>query len=288
MCSFGYDMDRVYAKRVKPTFPEWAAVYTTRDRIRPFRECSNERSTTEDENPMYPSLAIGPISLPTAQFFALLAAWFGLSVLAQTGSHRRMDADSLWNLGFIMLAVGLIVARFWHVVQFWSIYRDEPLLIISPRPGGFALGAGLAGAVLAGYAFLVWRRLNPVQVAAPLAVALLAAGAVLDVSAFLTGSVVGTPTNMPWGLPYFGEVRHPVALYRAGAMLLLALWLYLRGDPERPGRVVMQALLGYGLIRLVADGFLADPSITLGGVRTSQLVGLLLSLAAAAVLHRME
>lgn len=222
---------------------------------------------------MYPVIPIGPLSLPTAPFFGLLAIWLGLGVLARTGRELRLDPDQLWNFGLSALGAGFIVARLWHVVQFWAIYRIDPLLILSPRPGAFAFWPGLAAAILAGYAFLIWKRLHPLRIGAALALSLLVAGTLLEVSGFLTSATIGLPSDLPWALPVFGESRHPVALYRAVGMAALALLLFWRGDFQRPGRLIGWAGLGYALVRLLADGFLADAA-TVGGIRITQLLAL--------------
>lgn len=222
---------------------------------------------------MYPVIPIGPLSLPTAPFFALLAIWLGLGVLARAGRELRLDPDQLWNFGLLSLGAGFIVARLWHVVQFWAIYRIEPLLILSPRPGAFSFWPGLLAGIVAGYAFLIWKRLDPVRVGAALAPSLLVAGAVLEVSGFLTSATVGLPSDLPWAIAVFGESRHPVGLYRALGMAVLAMLLFWRGDFRRPGRLIGWAGLGYALARLLADGFLADAA-AIGGLRLSQLAAL--------------
>lgn len=234
---------------------------------------------------MYPVIPLGPISLPTAPILALLAGWLGLDVMARLGKRLGLNSDDLWNFGLLCLVAGFIVARLWHVVQFWGIYREEPLLALSIRPGGLALWPGLTAAAVGGYGYLIWRQMDPVKVAAALSVGLLATGAVLNVSAFLTGATVGTPSDLPWALPYFEESRHAVALYRAAGLVVLAILLVKWGDFRRPGRVVLQAGLGYSLLRLVADAFLADAPL-LGQFRRSQVVALLAALVFTLLLAR--
>lgn len=222
---------------------------------------------------MYPVIPIGPLSLPTAPFFALLAIWLGLGLMGRSGRKVNVDPDQLWNFGLLALGAGFIVARLWHVVQFWAIYRMEWTLIFSPRPGAFSFWPGLIAALLVGYGFLIWKRMEPARVGAALALGLLVAGGLLEISAFLTSTTLGLPGNLPWALPVFDVTRHPVALYRAGGMFALAALLFRRGDFRRPGRLMGWAGLGYALLRLLADGFLADAA-TLGGIRISQLVAL--------------
>lgn len=247
---------------------------------------------------MFPSLPLGPLSLPTAQILALVAAWFGLSFMAQVGRRLHLDADMVWNLGTIGLAAGVIVARLAHAVQFWEVYRAEPLLLVSLRPGGLLLWPGVIGAVVAGYIYLIREGANPKPVAVAAIFGLLAGGAVLEISNFLTGAVVGTvsePGDALWqGLALFGGasdmaasggnvIRHPVALYRAIGMMAAVGGFLLWGNWNRPFRLAGQAVLAYALLRLGADGFAADMRL-LGSVRITQVAALFLALGAAVVL----
>ncbi len=247
---------------------------------------------------MYPSLQVGPISLPTAQILALVAAWFGLSVMAQVGRRLRLDPDMVWNLGTLALAAGLIVARLSHAVQYWSVYRAEPMLLISIRPGGLLFWPGAFGALAAGYIYLVRKGVDPRPVGVAAVFGLLAGGAVLEASNFLTAATVGVPGTPPAAISsaltgigklaeplrlISGEVRHPVALYRAIGMMLIVGGFLLWGNWKRPRRLLGQALLALALLRLFVDGFAADAS-QLGPLRISQLVALVAALGLALAL----
>ena len=253
---------------------------------------------------MYPSLQVGPISLPTAQILALVAAWFGLSVMAQVGRRLRLDPDMVWNLGTLALAAGLIVARLSHAVQYWVVYAAEPLLLISIRPGGLLFWPGVVGALAAGYLYLIRKGVDPRPVGTAAVFGVLAGGAVLEVSYFLTGATVGVPgvpsaamSSALTGIGKLaetlwlnsGEVRHPIALYRAIGMMLIVGGFLLWGNWKRPGQLAGQALLALALMRLFVDGFAADTS-QLGPLRISQLVALVaalgLALALAGTVHR--
>ncbi len=235
---------------------------------------------------MYPFLPIGPVSLPTIPVSAILAIWLGLSVMARSGARQSLHPDQTLTAGFVAVAAGIIVARLWHVIQFWAIYGAEPLLAISPRPGGMALWPGIIAALIIGYAYLLRARLDPAKIAAAAVIGGSVAEALLQIGGFLGGSVVGMATDLPWGMFYFGEFVHPVGLYRAAGALVLAGLLFLRGPFARPWRVVLVATLGYALIRLVADAFVADAA-TVGAFRVSQGVALAMSLLSSWLLARM-
>ena len=237
---------------------------------------------------MYPSLPLGPLSLPTAQILAIVAAWFGLSVMARVGRRLRLDPDMIWNLGTIAFAAGVIVARLSHAVQFWSVYRAEPLLLISIRPGGLLLWPGVVGSLVAAYLYMIRVGADPRPVGVAAMLGLLGGGVILEISNFLTGAVLGTtgvqPGAFSWVPAWLGgsydtvltqsaAVRHPVALYRAVGMMLIVGSFLVWGNWRRPGRLAAQVVLSFALLRLFADGFAADSRL-LGSLRTSQVVAL--------------
>ena len=181
---------------------------------------------------MYPALPFGPITLPTGPIFALLAIYFGLDTAARFGRRLGLRADDVWNAGLLALLAGLIVARLWNVIQFWYVYAPEPMLILSPRPSGFTLWPGLLGALVVAYAYLLWRALSPVKMAAAFAVGWLMAAGILAVGAFLTGTMTGLTSDQILG----------VALFRGDAAPGRAVpghWLFVGGGcgvgAERPG-----------------------------------------------------
>lgn len=232
---------------------------------------------------MYQALPFGPLSLPTGPIFALLAVYLGLETAARFGRQFGLRSDDVWNAGLLAVLIGLIVARLWNVIQFWYVYAAEPLLIVSLRPSGFALLPGLVGAAVAVYAYLLYRALSPARMAAALSVGLLMTAGVLAVGDYLTGAVIGLASDLPWALPYFGEMQHPVGFYRAIGFVaaLVVVWLLL--DPAHPGRTLLLVGFSFGLVHLIADGFLAQAE-TIGQFRTTQLVGFGVAVACAAAL----
>jgi len=230
---------------------------------------------------MYPALPFGPFTLPTGPIFALLAGYFGLEAAARFGRRFGLRSDDVWNAGLLGVLTGFIVARLWNVIQFWYVYSAEPLLIFSPRPSGFALLPGLIGAAAAIYAYLLYRALSPVRMAAALGVGALIAAGILAVGDYLTGAATGLPSDLPWALPYFGEMQHPVGFYRALGFAVAVVAVWLLTEPARPGRTLLLVGLAFGLVHLIADGFLGNAN-TVGPFRATQFWGFVLAVACAA------
>jgi phosphatidylglycerol:prolipoprotein diacylglycerol transferase len=232
---------------------------------------------------MYVSLPLGPMTLPTAPLLAIVAALLCLEVAARAGRRFGLRPDDVWNTGLIAIIAGLIVARLWNVIQFGDIYRNDPWLIISPRPSGFALLPGLVGGLIAGYANMIRKAMNPLRVAAAFAVGLAAAGVVTNLSNHLTGAVVGNPGLGRLAVRYFYEMVEPVALYRMAIMAAVALVAWFTLAPQRPARTLWIVLLGYGLMLLVTERMVRDP-VLLGEIRRQQGLGLLLAVGASVAL----
>lgn len=234
---------------------------------------------------MYPTLPFGPLALPTGPILAILAVIVTLDVAGRFGRRYTLHPDDVWNVGLIALASGLIVARLWNVFQFWYIYQAEPLLIFSLRPSGFEFWPGVIAALIGGYGYLLARALDPVRVAAALITGAAAGSVILGVSGYATGAVLGAITHAPTALPYFGELRHPVGLYRALGGILLTAALMASADRLRPTRTILQGILGFSLITLVGDAFLVAGA-EIAGFRISQIIALLVALIATILLAR--
>lgn len=234
---------------------------------------------------MYSTLTFGSLALPTVPLFALIAWLVGLEVAGRFGKNVHLDLNAIWNTGLVAIGVGLIVARLWNIVRFWAVYSTEPLLIFSLRPSGFEFYPGLAAALIAAYAYLIYKALDPLNIFAAAGVGTIAAMAILAVSNFLTGAVVGTITQQPWSANYFGESVHPAALYRGLGFLavLVALAIFSKriiGTSSRKAQtIILLTILGGALVRLVADGFVENAEV-LAGFRISQFVALFMALIA--------
>ena len=107
----------------------------------------------------------------------------------------------------------------------------------------------------------------------------------MAVSGYLTGGILGLPSDLPWALNYFGVARHPAGLYLAIGMAALAAVLWVRADTERPARTILWVVLGYSLLRLFVDGF-RDGMGLVGTFRISQVIALAVALVCVALLAR--
>ncbi len=234
---------------------------------------------------MYPVLPFGPFTIPTTPIVILVATTVGLEIAGRYGRRVGIAIDDIWNIGLLTILIGLIVARLWNVIQFWPIYVAEPRLIISIRPSGFVVWPGFTAGILTIFGYLLRRALHPLPVLAALLIGAATAMAIIQAGQLLSGDLLGTQSSLPWAIPYYGELRHPVALYYGGG---LALWVcFILSLPTTNGaaRIILYLLLGGGIVYLLGGAFEYNAPIW-AGLHIKQLIGLSLSLLASLQLAR--
>lgn len=226
---------------------------------------------------MYPVLPFGPMTIPTGPVIVLIATTIGLEVAGRYGRRLGLSVDTIWNVGLIAILAGLIVARLWNVIQFWPVYIAEPWLMISVRPSGFAPLPGFFASVIAIYAYMIRHALPPTQIIAALAVGGTIASAIIQGGMLLTGTLVGVESDLPWALAYFGELRHPVALYYTVGFTAIGVSAWIFVGRLSPTVTIVLLLLGCGLVYLFFAAYEYQPSLILGW-RIKQVGGFIVSL----------
>jgi phosphatidylglycerol:prolipoprotein diacylglycerol transferase len=111
--------------------------------------------------------------------------------------------------------------------------------------------------------------------------------AIERLGAFLDGRDYGEPTALPWGVLMWGETRHPVQIYEMASLLvMLGLLLWWRGRRSYPGQSFSLFVTWYAASRLFLEAFRADAPLISGGLRSAQVVALMVLLATLWYLYR--
>ncbi len=236
---------------------------------------------------MYPVLQIAGLTVQTGGLIAILAGWLGMSLAAREAKRLGIGEEVVWDTGFYALLGGLLGARLWYVATHWSAYQANLRQVVSLNLGTLAWGPGaLIGLIIA--LFLLRRhRVSLPRLADALAPAALLGLAVVRLGDYLTGRVLGAPTQVPWAVEMWGARRHPVALYEsAAALIILAIVWRLRGRRAYDGFVALIALSFASASRLFFEAYHADSALLAGGIRTAQVIALLVLISTLALLYR--
>lgn len=235
---------------------------------------------------MMPNLNFGGFTVQTYALLLIIAVWAGLSLAARQARRLDLDDNLVYNLGFYALLATLLGARLVYVASHWSAYQGSLLSALSATPTALAWSEG---ALIGGLVAVVYwsRRRLPVDVTLDaIAPGLALALAIVRLGAFLDGSALGEPTTLPWGVHLWDQVRHPVQLYEAAALLVILVLLLRRKERGFGGETFVLFVALYAGSRLFLEAFRADAPLLAGGVRAVQVVALAAMLGAVWYLYR--
>src|ERR1044071_100028 len=249
---------------------------------------------------MYPELfRIGGFPINTYGVWLALAFLTALLTAAHLAARDGLPRERVYDLGLWMLLAALVGSK---VLMLWTepAYRENPWQLFSLdflRSGGVFYG-GLIGAILTGY-FLMRRWKLPWWKTADACAPGIALGNVLGrQGCFSAGCCWGKPTNLPWGVRFTElghEVTgvpidarlHPTQLYESFAMLIVFFFLlWLHKKKKFSGQVILAYAIIYATVRFLIEFVRDDPRgdifglTTLTGLSTSQLIGIIVGVAA--------
>jgi phosphatidylglycerol:prolipoprotein diacylglycerol transferase len=230
---------------------------------------------------------INPVAL---QLGPLAVHWYGLTYLAAfglfmwlglrrlrhepfasiqgAGAWHRQDVEDILFMGVMGVVLG---GRIGYCLFYKPLYYlAHPLEIFAVWQGGMSFHGGMLGVAVALIWFARSRQRPWLQVAdfvVPCVPMGLAAGRVGN---FINGELWGrlSSPDLPWGMVFRGAgdlPRHPSQVYQfllEGLLLFVLLWLYAR-KARRQGQVLAAFLLGYGVLRFIAE-FFREPDAHLG------------------------
>ncbi len=143
--------------------------------------------------------------------FAGLWLWLELQRGQFGWSARRSSAAC-----FIFIFSILLSGRLFEVAVYeWDWYRQRPGQILMFWKGGMATHGLLLGSVIGAAIIAAWTRTPLLRLLDMLSVPAAFIFGVGRIGNFIEGGVIGTQTNVPWGVNFSGVegFRHPVSLY---------------------------------------------------------------------------
>ena len=232
------------------------------------------------------AFSIGPLAVRWygLMYLAGFAAgwWLGVRRIAKGQAPiTRAQLDDL----LFLIVLGVILGGRLGYVLFYKpgYYAAHPLEIFYIWQGGMSFHGGLLGVMLA-MVFAARRHgvdwLRLMDFIAPLCPLGFAAGRLGN---FINAELPGRVTDLPWGMVFPGAgdaPRHPSQLYQfalEGVVLFFVLWWF-SSKPRPRGQVSAMFLLGYGVLRFIAE-FGREPDSFIGYLALGLTMGQWLCLA---------
>jgi phosphatidylglycerol:prolipoprotein diacylglycerol transferase len=211
---------------------------------------------------------IGSIRVAWYGIFIAIGVLSAVLVAAWEAKKRNESFDHLVNMLLLILPLGIIGARLYHVIDKWSeIYSKDPSLII----GG--MGLGIFGAVIGGIIGLViytkWKKLSTLRWLDICAPGVILAQAIGRWGNYFNQELYGYPSNLPWAIYISPENRiegytsyeyfHPLFLYESIldvlGFLLLIFVSRKYGKKLLDGEIFSLYIVYYGIVRFILEQF---------------------------------
>ena len=224
---------------------------------------------------MFPILQIGPLAIQAPGLFLLAGAWVVLNVVEREAPRYKTSAAVVSNLILIGLLAGILGARLWYAIRFFSVYLENPLSLFSLNPSTLAAEEGILTGLIAAIIYGQRKGLRLWPSMDVLAPGLAVFNIALGMSHLASGDAFGAPSTLPWALELWGELRHPTQVYEIIiAILILVLLWKIRAWKVFPGFVFLSWLGLTALSRLLIEAFRGDSVIMAGSLRSAQVISL--------------
>jgi prolipoprotein diacylglyceryltransferase len=172
---------------------------------------------------LFPNLSIGPVSLPVPPLLIIIGFWLGITITEQKTKQSSIDPDFAEKLLWVILLSGVIGARLSFIANNLQAFKGNMVSIVSINPNLFDSTGGILIAIAVGFLIISknkipgWKLLDLLT---PFFIILLIS---IGLSKFASGDGFGINTDMPWGIPLWGEKRHPVQLYYVVVNIIISL-----------------------------------------------------------------
>jgi len=232
--------------------------------------------------------------------------WYGIMLvigiiaamlLARAEAKRRGEnPDHIYTAMLLVVPLGFIGARAYHVIDQWSYYSQTPVEIF----GGAGLGifGAVIGGAIGGIIYTKWKKLNTLRWFDICAPGLILAQAIGRWGNYFNQELYGPPTDLPWGItitnvnqriPPYNDLTtyplttlfHPDFLYESIWNLIgfgLMMWIGRKyAHKLLDGDMLSLYLIWYPVGRILVEMLRPDAWIV-SGIPTAQIVSVILIL----------
>lgn len=237
-------------------------------------------------------LDLGFLQIKWYSFFIFLAIVIASLIIRNEAKKKKMDDDTLIDLLFYGLIIGILGARIYYVLFNLDYYLNNASEIFMIWNGGLAIHGGIISALIFLFVYCRKKRINfPLTidlfiVGLPIGQAIGRWGNFFNQEAF--GRVIELAKLKSMHLPQFiingmyidGKYREPTFLYESISSLLCFITLIILRKTKKlnTGQLTSVYLIWYGIIRFIIEGLRSD-SLMFFGFKIAQIISMIFVLA---------
>ena len=228
---------------------------------------------------------LGPFPVSSFGVFLLLAFVAGIIMMRARTARLGWDPGEVLDLCLYAIIGGVVGARIGYVLINVRDFSGDLVRVLTIwRDAGLTFYGAWAGGGLVAWFYARRRHWDLGRLADAAAPGIALGYAVAMIGTLLYGLNYGRPTTLPWGVPLFGETRHPTQLYlMVAALVIFAVLLRVERAWSGSGRLFWVFVFLYGIARSVIEEFMDSPRV-LGPLTLAQVTSLVVAALSLAVL----
>ncbi|MEX2028391.1 MAG: prolipoprotein diacylglyceryl transferase [Candidatus Curtissbacteria bacterium] len=215
------------------------------------------------------SFSLGPFTVHVYGAIIALAILIGWLIAKKRAHFYSIKPELLdSHLLLLPLVLAIVGGRFYHVIDKWPLYQNQPNQIFAISNGGLGIFGALAGAFVGLWIFAKAKKIDYLSLLDLTAPSLILGQAIGRIGNFINQEGYGAAANMPWGV-YFYEAALETAAF-------IALLFFSR-RLTKPGQLFGLYLILYSVARSIGEIWRTDTA-QVGDLQAAYIFAFLASL----------
>ncbi len=235
---------------------------------------------------------IGSITVHWYGIIIACAMGLGIYLAFRETKRQHQNVDHLLNMLLLIIPAAIIGARLYFVLFRLETFADNPASIFAIWNGGMAIHGGVIAGILVVAIYTRVKKLDLLRWTDILAPSLILGQAIGRWGNFANheayGPIIADGSFWSWvPLPVYvnGAYHHPTFLYESlwDVAVFILLMILLRRK-HHIGSIFANYLIWYSVGRFLIEGLRTD-SLMISGLRTAQIMSLILIIAGIGILY---
>ena len=234
---------------------------------------------------------LGSLQIRWYGILMALSYIIGYFIAVKLASKRNISKKDVEDFFILLIPAAVVGARILHVIDDWSLYKDNLIEIFYIWSGGLAFFGGFILVVIATFYYCKRRKINFYDFADLFVIPLALGLAIGRIGNFINQELYGVRTSLPWGIQFdnIQGKRHPTQLY--GTIKDLFIFFILLNNYKNKnlpkGFIFWSFIILYSGIRFFLD-FLRDWDTWIIGLTHAQIYALIASLIGIYMLRKLK
>ncbi|OGD86775.1 prolipoprotein diacylglyceryl transferase [Candidatus Curtissbacteria bacterium RBG_13_35_7] len=235
---------------------------------------------------MFPrNINSGPLTIHLYGLIIAIAVYLGWYLAKKRASAYKIPPKIFEDpILLIPLFLAILGARFYHVIDYWSMYQTNLISTLYITNGGLGIWGGLLGLFAGLLVVSIIKKLSLLSILDLCAPSVILAQAIGRFGNYINQEGFGPPTNLPWGIFIEKSNRpaqyitsgyfHPTFFYEAILnFIFFIILLKLSVKLKINGQIFVLYLIFYSTIRFITEFWRIDTWV-IGTVKIAQVMSI--------------